>query len=48
VAFGVTYPWEEEAKKYIARGCSMIELGHDLSCLRTLWKNMSTGIRKTL
>jgi len=47
VAIGVGHPWDEEAKKYIAMGCRMIEVGHDLSDLKTLWKDLSTMIRKT-
>jgi 4-hydroxy-2-oxoheptanedioate aldolase len=46
VAIGVGQPWEEEAKKYIAMGCRMIEIGHDLSNLRSVWKTMSEKIRK--
>jgi len=37
---GVGYPWEEEAKKYIKMGCTMIELGHDYTILSTMWRKM--------
>jgi len=46
VAIGVGQPWEEQADKYIQMGCKMIEIGHDLSNLRSLWKTMSEKIRK--
>jgi 4-hydroxy-2-oxoheptanedioate aldolase len=46
VAIGTGQPWEEEAKKYINLGCRMIEVGHDLSNLMSLWKTISTRIRE--
>ena len=39
VMIGVGFPWEEEAQKYIDLGCQMIEIGHDYSILKTVWKN---------
>lgn len=45
VAIGVGQPWEEEAKKYIDLGCRMIEIGHDVVVLRSIWKDLSTAIR---
>lgn len=45
VAIGVGQPWEEEAKKYINLGCRMIEIGHDVVVLRSIWKDLSTAIR---
>jgi len=39
VMIGVDFPWEEEAQKYIDLGCQMIEIGHDYSILKTIWKN---------
>jgi len=39
VMIGVGFPWEEEAQKYIDLGCQMIEIGHDYSILKTIWKN---------
>ena len=47
VAFGVAHPWDEQAKKYIAMGCRMIEVGHDLSDLKSLWTRLATGIQRT-
>ncbi len=45
VAIGVGQPWDEEAKKYINLGCRMIEIGHDVVVLRSIWKDLSTTIR---
>ncbi|MEE9419257.1 MAG: aldolase/citrate lyase family protein [Desulfatiglandaceae bacterium] len=45
VAIGVGQPWEEEAKKYIDLGCRIIEIGHDVVVLRSIWKGLSTAIR---
>jgi 2-keto-3-deoxy-L-rhamnonate aldolase RhmA len=39
VMIGVGYPWDEQAQKYIEMGCQMIEIGHDYSILKTIWKN---------
>jgi 4-hydroxy-2-oxoheptanedioate aldolase len=47
VAIGVGQPWEEEARKYIDLGCRMLEIGNDVSVLRSVWKAMSSTIRKT-
>jgi len=38
VMIGVGFPWEEEAQKYIDMGCQMIEIGHDYSILKTIWR----------
>jgi 4-hydroxy-2-oxoheptanedioate aldolase len=46
VAKGVNYPWVEEAKKYIEMGCNIIEIGHDLSILRTIWKKTIEDLRE--
>lgn len=46
VMIGVRFPWEEEAQKYIDLGCQMIEIGHDYSILRTVWKNAITKLKK--
>lgn len=46
VAIGVGQPWEEEAKKYIDLGCRMIEVGHDVVILRSVWKSLSSKIRE--
>ncbi len=46
VAIGIGQPWEEEARKYIDLGCRMLEIGNDVSVLRSVWKAVSTTIRK--
>jgi 4-hydroxy-2-oxoheptanedioate aldolase len=46
VAIGVGQPWEEEAKKYIGLGCRIIEIGHDVVVLGSIWRSLSTTIRK--
>jgi 4-hydroxy-2-oxoheptanedioate aldolase len=46
VAIGVGQPWEEETKKYIDLGCRMIEIGNDVVALRSMWKALSSAIRK--
>jgi 2-keto-3-deoxy-L-rhamnonate aldolase RhmA len=45
VMIGVGFPWEEEAQKYIDLGCQMIEIGHDYSILKTVWKNTLKKIK---
>jgi len=40
VMINVGYPWIENAKKFIELGCRMIEVGHDISILKTIWKNI--------
>jgi 4-hydroxy-2-oxoheptanedioate aldolase len=46
VGIGVGYPWEEEARKYIDLGCRMLEIGNDVSVLRSVWKAVLSTIRK--
>ena len=46
VAIGIGQPWEEEARKYIDLGCRMLEIGNDVSVLRSVWKGMSSTIQK--
>jgi 4-hydroxy-2-oxoheptanedioate aldolase len=45
VGIGVGEPWQEEAKKYIDLGCRIIEIGHELSILRSVWNSAASGIR---
>jgi len=43
VMIGISFPWEEEAQKYIEMGCQMIEIGHDYSILKAIWtKTLNT------
>jgi 4-hydroxy-2-oxoheptanedioate aldolase len=46
VAIGIGQPWEEEAKKYIDLGCRMLEIGNDVGVLRSVWKSVSTALKK--
>ncbi len=46
VCLGVGYPWIENAQKYIALGVTMIELGHDVSILRTTWQKLRGELDK--
>lgn len=46
VGIGIGQPWEEEAQKYIALGCRLIEVGHELSILGSVWKSTGAAIRK--
>jgi len=45
VGIGIGEPWQEEAKKYIDLGCRIIEIGHELSILRSVWNSAASGIR---
>jgi len=38
VAIGIGQPWVEDAQKYLKAGCRMLELGHDLGILQSIWK----------
>jgi 2-keto-3-deoxy-L-rhamnonate aldolase RhmA len=40
VCLGVGHPYVENAQKYIDLGVTMIELGHDVSILRTTWRRL--------
>ncbi len=37
VAIGIGQPWVEDAQKYLRPGCRMLELGHDLGILNSVW-----------
>ena len=37
VAIGIGQPWIEDAQKYLKAGCRMLELGHDMGILRSVW-----------
>jgi len=45
VGIGIGEPWEEEAKKYIDLGCRFIEIGHELSILRSVLSSAASKIR---
>lgn len=46
VCKGVGHPWVENAKKFVDMGCHMIELGHDVTILRSIWRLKGEEIRK--
>lgn len=46
VCLEVGYPWVENDRKYIELGVSMIELGHDVSILRTMWQQLQGELNK--
>ena len=46
VCLGVGYPWVENARKFTDLGVSMIELGHDVSILRTTWQLLRGELKK--
>ncbi len=39
------YPWAENAKKFIAMGCQLIEFGHDVTILQNVWKKTLAEVR---
>lgn len=45
VAIGIGEPYEAEAKKYIDMGLRIIEVGHELGILRSVYKKAGAGIR---
>ena len=45
VAIGIGEPYEAEAKKYIDMGLRIIEVGHELGILRSVYKKVGEGIR---
>ncbi len=48
VAIGTGYPWVENAERFAKMGIRIIEIGHDASILRTMWKMTAEDIRKRL
>jgi 2-keto-3-deoxy-L-rhamnonate aldolase RhmA len=44
-AIGIGEPYEAEAKKYIDMGLRIIEVGHELGILRSVYKTAGEGIR---
>ncbi|MDH5687219.1 MAG: hypothetical protein OEZ48_05090, partial [Candidatus Bathyarchaeota archaeon] len=46
---GVGFPWVKNAKKFIEMGCQLIEIGHDITLLSSMWKKLGQkmkGIKK--
>lgn len=48
VMMGVGYPWEEAIRRYVRLGCTLIELGHDLSVLHGIWRATVESLGKEL
>ena len=46
VCKGVGHPWVENAKKFVDMGCHMIEIGHDVTILKSVWSMKGEEIRK--
>jgi 4-hydroxy-2-oxoheptanedioate aldolase len=44
----VGYPWVENAKKFIDMGCHMIELGHDVTILGSIWERIGKDLKKLI
>jgi len=45
VCRGVGHPWVENARKMVELGCHMIEVGHDASILKEIWRRTGEEIR---
>jgi 4-hydroxy-2-oxoheptanedioate aldolase len=45
VAIGIGQPYEEEARKYITMGCRIIEIGHELDILKSVYTSATSAIR---
>jgi len=45
VMIGVNYPWEEKVKQYTELGCTLIELGHELTILYSIWHSSLERLR---
>ena len=46
VCKGVGRPWVENTKKFVEMGCHMIEIGHDITILKSIWSTKGEEIRK--
>ena len=42
---GVGFPWVKNAKKFIEMGCQLIEIGHDITLLSSMWKKLGQKIK---
>lgn len=45
VGIGIAKPWGDDAKRYIDMGCRFVEVGHELSILRSEWTSAASEIR---
>ncbi|MBW1695723.1 MAG: hypothetical protein JRH18_06240 [Deltaproteobacteria bacterium] len=48
VAIGIGQPWDQEAQKYVDMGCRILELGHELGLLRSIWSSAASTIRQKI
>lgn len=42
---GVGHPWAENAKRFVEMGCRLIEIGHDVTILTSMWRKLGEEIR---
>ncbi len=47
VMIGANYPWEEKVKQYTGMGCTLIELGHELPILYSIWHSSLERLKTT-
>ncbi len=45
VGLPIDAPWRKEAQHYIDLGCRFLEIGHELSILRSAWNSTATELR---
>jgi len=45
VGIGILPPWKADAEKYIRMGCRIIEIGHELGILRSVYQSAAAEIR---
>ena len=45
VAIGIGQPWGEEAKKYFDMGYHILEIGHELGLLKSIWTSAASEIK---
>ncbi len=48
VAIGIGQPWGTEAKKYFEMGCRILEIGHELGLLKSIWTSAASEIKKSV
>lgn len=46
VMIGVNYPWERKASEHIQLGCTLIELGHELAILHSIWHSSMESLKR--
>ena len=48
VAIGIGQPWGTEAKKYFEKGCRILEIGHELGLLKSIWTSAASDIKRSV